>query len=158
MAMPSSSSISWTDSSMNFVESKFTPTSIPSGRHFWTSASAARTRPGDLDRVRAALLPHAEALGRLPVHPGEPADVLEAVLDERDVLQVHRGARRRRRPRRLGGSARLGGRAGVALAEDDPLEGREIERLAHHPHVELAALRSRCGRRGARCAGGAGPR
>ena len=48
--------------------------------------------PGDGDGVRAPLLFDREALGGDAVEPGDPAGVVEAVLDEGDVVDVDGGA------------------------------------------------------------------
>ena len=70
------------------------PSSMPSGSVFWISASSPRTACGDRDRVGAALLADAEPCAGSPSTRDSAADVLEAVLDERDVLEVDRRARR----------------------------------------------------------------
>ena len=64
------------------------------------------------------------------------AHVLEAVLDQRDVLEVDR-------------------RAGH-LAHDDVAQRLEVERLAEHAHVDLAALGLEAAGRAARRARAAG--
>jgi hypothetical protein len=73
------------------------------------------------DGVRAALLEDAERLQRHPVEPRDRGHVLEAVLDERDVLEVDR---------------RL-----LHAADDELAQRLEIERLAEQPHVQLPTAR-----------------
>ena len=71
------------------------------------------------DGVRTALLLHTHALGGSAVHPPDPADVLEPVLHERHVLEVDR-----RLPH---------------AAQDEIAERLQVQRLAEHANVELAA-------------------
>ena len=87
-ASSSSNWISWTDSSMKRVESKLMPElhALAAGS-CWISAMRLAHRLGDGDGVGAALLADAQALGRRAVDAGDAAHVLEAVLDEGDVLR-----------------------------------------------------------------------
>ncbi len=121
-ASTSSSAISFTDSSMKPVVSKRTSTFIPSGSVFWTSSSALRTSlatptafdPGCFKMPIACTGTPSRGRGRAR----DRRDVLEAVLDERDVAELHLG--------------------GADLANDDVSERVEIRGLAEHAHVERA--------------------
>ena len=82
---------------------------------------ALRDRHG----VGAALLADAQALRRHAVDARDAPDVLEAVLDERDVVEVDR------RPPTSPARRRVG--------HHDLPQGLEVDRLAEDAHVDLAA-------------------
>ena len=92
---------------------------MPSGSAALDLGDLLAHRGGHGDGVGAALLEHAERLERHAVEPRDRVDVLEAVLDERHVLEVDRAR-------------------SFDAAHDELAERVEIERLAEQAHVELA--------------------
>ena len=86
-ASSSSNSISWTDSSMNRVESKLMPDLHARGRVFCTSASFARTPCATATALAPRCLRMPRPCAGCAVDARHAAHVLEAVLDQRDVVR-----------------------------------------------------------------------
>ena len=99
---------------------------MPSGSVAWISLTLSRTPVRDGNGVRPALLEDAERLERRAIEQSDRARVGEAIFDERDVLELHRG--------------------GLALLDDDLLERIDVERFAEQTHIERAPAPSTAGR------------
>ena len=77
---------------MKPVVSKSTSTFMPGRQRLLDLGARGAHRLGDGDGVGAALLQDADRLHRRAVRARDAGDVLEAVLDERDVVEARRGA------------------------------------------------------------------